>query len=230
MTMRKIIIAIDGYSSCGKSSFAKAIAAKLGYIFIDTGAMYRGVTLWAIRHGMVDGPRVDEARLAEALPAIDISFAYNEERKAGDLILCGENVEAQIRTIEVSDAVSRVSAIPAVRARMVAMQQAMGRDKGVVMDGRDIGTTVFPDAELKIFMTASVDVRAERRYKELAAKGENVTLEEVRRNVMERDRIDETRTESPLRRADDALLLDNSSMTVDEQMDWVDTILRGILE
>ncbi len=230
MTMKKIIIAIDGYSSCGKSSFAKAIAAKLGYIFIDTGAMYRGVTLWAIRHGMVDGPRVDEARLAEALPAIDISFAYNEERKAGDLILCGENVEAQIRTIEVSDAVSRVSAIPAVRARMVAMQQAMGRDKGVVMDGRDIGTTVFPDAELKIFMTASVDVRAERRYKELAAKGENVTLEEVRRNVMERDRIDETRTESPLRRADDALLLDNSSMTVDEQMDWVDTILKGILE
>lgn len=230
MTMRKIIIAIDGYSSCGKSSFAKAIAAKLGYIFIDTGAMYRGVTLWAIRHGMVDGPRVDEARLAEALPAIDISFAYNEERKAGDLILCGENVEAQIRTIEVSDAVSRVSAIPAVRARLVAMQQAMGRNKGVVMDGRDIGTTVFPDAELKIFMTASVDVRAERRYKELAAKGENVTLEEVRRNVMERDRIDETRTESPLRRADDALLLDNSSMTVDEQMDWVDTILKGILE
>ncbi len=230
MTMKKIIIAIDGYSSCGKSSFAKAIAAKLGYIFIDTGAMYRGVTLWAIRHGMVDGPRVDEARLAEALPAIDISFAYNEERKAGDLILCGENVEAQIRTIEVSDAVSCVSAIPAVRARLVAMQQAMGRDKGVVMDGRDIGTTVFPDAELKIFMTASVDVRAERRYKELAAKGENVTLEEVRRNVMERDRIDETRTESPLRRADDALLLDNSSMTVDEQMDWVDTILRGILE
>ncbi len=230
MTMKKIIIAIDGYSSCGKSSFAKAIAAKLGYIFIDTGAMYRGVTLWAKRHGMVDGPRVDEARLAEALPAIDISFAYNEERKAGDLILCGENVEAQIRTIEVSDAVSRVSAIPAVRARMVAMQQAMGRDKGVVMDGRDIGTTVFPDAELKIFMTASVDVRAERRYKELAAKGENVTLEEVRRNVMERDRIDETRTESPLRRADDALLLDNSSMTVDEQMDWVDTILKGILE
>ena len=230
MTMKKIIIAIDGYSSCGKSTFAKAIAAKLGYIFIDTGAMYRGVTLWAIRHGMVDGPRVDEARLAEALPAIDISFAYNEERKAGDLILCGENVEAQIRTIEVSDAVSRVSAIPAVRARMVAMQQAMGRDKGVVMDGRDIGTTVFPDAELKIFMTASVDVRAERRYKELAAKGENVTLEEVRRNVMERDRIDETRTESPLRRADDALLLDNSSMTVDEQMDWVDTILKGILE
>lgn len=230
MTMKKIIIAIDGYSSCGKSSFAKAIAAKLGYIFIDTGAMYRGVTLWAIRHGMVDGPRVDEARLAEALPAIDISFAYNEERKAGDLILCGENVEAQIRTIEVSDAVSRVSAIPAVRSRMVAMQQAMGRDKGVVMDGRDIGTTVFPDAELKIFMTASVDVRAERRYKELAAKGENVTLEEVRRNVMERDRIDETRTESPLRRADDALLLDNSSMTVDEQMDWVDTILKGILE
>ena len=230
MTMKKIIIAIDGYSSCGKSSFAKAIAAKLGYIFIDTGAMYRGVTLWAIRHGMVDGPRVDEARLAEALPAIDISFAYNEERKAGDLILCGENVEAQIRTIEVSDAVSRVSAIPAVRARLVAMQQAMGRDKGVVMDGRDIGTTVFPDAELKIFMTASVDVRAERRYKELAAKGENVTLEEVRRNVTERDRIDETRTESPLRRADDALLLDNSSMTVDEQMDWVDTILKGILE
>lgn len=230
MTMKKIIIAIDGYSSCGKSSFAKAIAAKLGYIFIDTGAMYRGVTLWAIRHGMVSGSFVDEARLAEALPSIDISFAYNESRKAGDLILCGENVEAQIRTIEVSDAVSRVSAIAAVRARLVAMQQAMGRDKGIVMDGRDIGTTVFPDAELKIFMTASVDVRAQRRYKELVAKGEKVTLDDVRRNVVERDRIDETRTESPLRRAADALLLDNSDMTIDEQMDWVDTILRRLLE
>ncbi|MDE6482556.1 MAG: (d)CMP kinase [Rikenellaceae bacterium] len=228
--MKKIIIAIDGYSSCGKSSFAKAIAAKLGYIFIDTGAMYRGVTLWAIRHGMVTGSHIDEARLVEALPSIDISFAYNESRKAGDLILCGENVEDRIRSIEVSDAVSRVSAIAAVRARLVAMQQAMGRGKGIVMDGRDIGTTVFPDAELKIFMTASVDVRAKRRYKELVAKGEKVTLDDVRRNVAERDRIDETRAESPLRRAADALLLDNSDMTIDEQMDWIDSILRRLLE
>jgi len=230
MTMKKIIIAIDGYSSCGKSSFAKAIAAELGYIFIDTGAMYRGVTLWAIRHGMVACGEVDEARLVEALPSIDISFAYNRERKAGDLILCGENVEPLIRTIEVSDAVSRVSAVAAVRSRLVAMQQAMGRGKGVVMDGRDIGTTVFPNAELKIFMTASVEVRAERRYKELVAKGDNVSLEEVRRNVAERDRMDETRTESPLRCAADALLLDNSHMTMAEQMDWVRGILKGLLE
>ena len=222
---KKIIIAIDGYSSCGKSSFAKAIAAKLGYIFIDTGAMYRGVTLYALRHGMVVDGRVDEAALVAALPDIEISFAYNSERKAGDLILCGENVESQIRTIEVSNLVSHVSAIGKVRERLVALQQRMGRDKGVVMDGRDIGTTVFPDAELKIFMTASVEVRADRRYKELIAGGHNVTLEEVRRNVEERDNIDINRKESPLRKADDALLLDNSDMTVKQQMEWVERII-----
>ncbi len=226
MTMKKIIIAIDGYSSCGKSSFAKAIAARMGYIFIDTGAMYRGVTLWALRHNLADGGTIDTEALCAALPSIELSFEYNDERKAGDLMLCGENVESAIRSIEVSDLVSHVSAIPQVRARLVAMQQAMGLNKGIVMDGRDIGTTVFPQAELKIFMTADADVRALRRYKELTAKGEHVSLEEVRRNVVERDRIDQTRAESPLRRADDAIILDNSDMTVSQQMEWFEKMIK----
>lgn len=226
MTMKKIIIAIDGYSSCGKSSFAKAIATRMGYIFIDTGAMYRGVTLWALRHNLADGGTIDTEALCAALPSIELSFEYNDERKAGDLMLCGENVESAIRSIEVSDLVSHVSAIPQVRARLVAMQQAMGLNKGIVMDGRDIGTTVFPQAELKIFMTADADVRALRRYKELTAKGEHVSLEEVRRNVVERDRIDQTRAESPLRRADDAIILDNSDMTVAQQMEWFEKMIK----
>ncbi|MDE7134757.1 MAG: (d)CMP kinase, partial [Rikenellaceae bacterium] len=160
--MKKIIIAIDGYSSCGKSSFAKAIAARMGYIFIDTGAMYRGVTLWTLRHALFSDGVIDTEALCAALPSIELTFEYNDQRKAGDLMLCGENVESAIRSIEVSDLVSHVSAIPQVRAHLVAMQQAMGRDKGIVMDGRDIGTTVFPHAELKIFMTADADVRALR--------------------------------------------------------------------
>lgn len=226
MTMKKIIIAIDGYSSCGKSSFAKAIAARMGYIFIDTGAMYRGVTLWTLRHGLLSDGVIDTEALCAALPSIELTFEYNDQRKAGDLMLCGENVESAIRSIEVSDLVSHVSAIPQVRAHLVAMQQAMGRDKGIVMDGRDIGTTVFPHAELKIFMTADADVRALRRYKELTAKGEHVSLEEVRRNVVERDRIDQTREESPLRRADDAIILDNSHMTVAQQMEWFEKVIK----
>ncbi len=226
MTMKKIIIAIDGYSSCGKSSFAKAIAARMGYIFIDTGAMYRGVTLWTLRHGLFSDGVIDTEALCAALPSIELTFEYNDQRKAGDLMLCGENVESAIRSIEVSDLVSHVSAIPQVRAHLVAMQQAMGRDKGIVMDGRDIGTTVFPHAELKIFMTADADVRALRRYKELTAKGEHISLEEVRRNVVERDRIDQTRDESPLRRADDAIILDNSHMTVAQQMEWFEKVIK----
>ncbi|MDE6182963.1 MAG: (d)CMP kinase [Rikenellaceae bacterium] len=224
--MKKIIIAIDGYSSCGKSSFAKAIAARMGYIFIDTGAMYRGVTLWTLRHGLFSDGVIDTEALCAALPSIELTFEYNDQRKAGDLMLCGENVESAIRSIEVSDLVSHVSAIPQVRAHLVAMQQAMGRDKGIVMDGRDIGTTVFPHAELKIFMTADADVRALRRYKELTAKGEHISLEEVRRNVVERDRIDQTRDESPLRRADDAIILDNSHMTVAQQMEWFEKVIK----
>lgn len=215
--MKKIIIAVDGYSSGGKSTFAKAVAAKLGYIFIDTGAMYRAVTLYAMRRGIADDP----VALVAALPDVHIDFRFNPQTGRSDVYLDGENVEAEIRRIDVSTRVSAVSSIPEVRAKLVAMQQEMGRAKGVVMDGRDIGTVVFPDAELKIFMTADPHVRAERRYKELIAKGERVSMEEIEKNIRERDRQDETREVSPLRRAADAVVLDNSRMTVEEQMDWI---------
>ena len=219
--MKKIVIAIDGYSSGGKSTFAKAIASRLGYIFIDTGAMYRAVTLFALRSGMIRNGEVDRKALVEALGRIRIGFRYNPEKGKSDIYLDGENVEDEIRGIEVSTWVSHVSSIAEVRALLVHLQQQMGKDKGIVMDGRDIGTVVFPDAELKIFMTASPHVRALRRYKELSGKGENVSLEEIERNIEERDRLDETQKESPLRRAKDAVLLDNSEMTVDGQMEWV---------
>ncbi len=220
--MEKIIIAIDGYSSCGKSTFAKAVAAKLGYIFIDTGAMYRAVTLYAMRGGMVE----DRERLVAALPEVRIEFRFDPAAGRSDVYLNGENVETEIRRIDVSERVSTVSSIPEVRAKLVAMQQEMGRAKGVVMDGRDIGTVVFPGAELKIFMTADPVVRAERRYRELTAKGERVSMEEIERNIRERDRQDETRVVSPLRRAADAVVLDNSQMTVAEQMAWIDRQLE----
>ena len=220
--MKKIIIAIDGYSSGGKSTFAKAVAAKLGYIFIDTGAMYRAVTLYAMRQGIADDP----AAITAALPGIRIDFRFNPQTGRSDVYLNGENVETEIRRIDVSNRVSSVSSIPEGRAKLVAMQQEMGRAKGVVMDGRDIGTVVFPDAELKIFMTADPRVRAERRYKELTAKGETVSMEEIERNIRERDRQDETREVSPLRRAADAVLLDNSRMTVEQQMEWIDEQLE----
>ena len=220
-TESKIIIAVDGFSSCGKSTFAKAIAARLGYIFIDTGAMYRAVTLYALRHGAIRSGIVDEQAVVGLLDRIDITFRVNPERGASDIYVNGDLVEGQIRTIEVSNCVSAVSAIPEVRRKLVAMQQEMGRRRGVVMDGRDIGTVVFPDAELKIFMTADPAVRARRRYDELTAKGERVTLEEIERNVRERDAADMSRAVSPLRRADDAVELDNSHMTVDEQMEWL---------
>ncbi|WP_294596656.1 (d)CMP kinase [uncultured Rikenella sp.] len=221
---KKIIIAIDGYSSCGKSTFAKAVAAKLGYIFIDTGAMYRAVTLFAMRNGLADRPEA----LAERLPEVRIDFRFDPETGRSDVYLNGENVEQEIRRIDVSSRVSAVSSIPAVRAKLVAMQQEMGRRKGVVMDGRDIGTMVFPEAELKIFMTADPHVRAERRYKELIAKGEKVSLDEIEQNIRERDHQDETRAVSPLRRAADAVVLDNSGMTVEEQMRWIDLRLAAL--
>lgn len=217
----KIIIAIDGYSSSGKSTFARRIAARLGYIFIDTGAMYRAVTLYALDNGAVVAGRVDKDRLAGMLGDIKITFKFNPERSASDVYVNGENVEGRIRSIAVSNLVSEVSSISEVREKLVALQQELGRDRGVVMDGRDIGTVVFPDAELKIFLTADPAVRAKRRYDELSAKGENVSYEEIERNVRERDRADETREISPLRRADDAVVLDNSRMTLDEQMEWV---------
>lgn len=219
-TEKKIIIAVDGFSSCGKSTFAKAIASRLGYIFIDTGAMYRAVTLYALEHGAIRSGIVDEERVKALLPDIAIAFRFNPERGASDIYVNGERVEGRIRTIEVSNCVSEVSAIPEVRCKLVSMQQEMGRRRGVVMDGRDIGTVVFPDAEMKIFMTADAGVRARRRYDELRAKGDNVSLEEIEGNVLSRDRADMSRAVSPLRRADDALMLDNSHMTVEEQMDW----------
>lgn len=218
---KKIIIAIDGFSSCGKSTFAKEIAARIGYIFIDTGAMYRAVTLYGIRNGAINNTLLDEAKLLSVLDEIDITFRFNKSRGASDLYLNGENVESAIRGIEVSNSVSDVSAVSEVRSRLVMLQQQMGCRGGIVMDGRDIGTVVFPKAELKIYMTADPKIRAERRYKELSAKGDNVSIEEIEANIRKRDMADQQRAISPLRRADDALELDNSFMSIAEQMDWV---------
>ena len=217
---QKIVIAIDGFSSCGKSTFAKAIAARLGYIFIDTGAMYRSVTLYALEQGAIVDGKVDEAAVVTLLPEVNISFKFNAERGASDVYVNGELAEGKIRSIEVSNCVSSVSSIREVREKLVAMQQQMGRERGVVMDGRDIGTVVFPDAELKIFMTAEPKVRAERRYAELTAKGDKVTMEEILENVISRDKADMERAISPLRQAEDAVVLDNSYMSVEEQMAW----------
>lgn len=217
---KKIIIAIDGFSSCGKSTFAKSIAARLGYIFIDTGAMYRAVTLYALEHGAIRSGIADEESIVALLPEIAITFRFNPQRGASDIYVNGDLVEGRIRTIEVSNCVSAVSSIREVREKLVAMQQQMGERRGVVMDGRDIGTVVFPDAELKIFMTADPRVRAERRYAELRAKGDEVSFDEVLDNVISRDEADMNRAISPLRKADDAVVLDNSRMTVGEQMEW----------
>ena len=217
---KKIIIAIDGFSSCGKSTFAKAIAARLGYIFIDTGAMYRAVTLYALEHGAIRSGMIDEEAVVKLLPEISVAFRFNPERGASDIYINGDRVEGKIRTIEVSNCVSGVSAIPIVREKLVALQQEMGRRKGVVMDGRDIGTTVFPEAEIKLFMTADPKVRAQRRYDELSAKGDEVSFEEVLENVISRDEADMSRKVSPLRQAEDAVVLDNSYMSVEEQMAW----------
>lgn len=226
----KIIIAIDGYSSCGKSTFAKAIAARLGYIFIDTGAMYRAVTLYALEHGAIHSGIVDEDAVVRLLKEIQITFRFNPERGASDIYVNGDRVEGKIRTIEVSNCVSAVSAIAEVREMLVRMQQEMGRRKGVVMDGRDIGTVVFPDAELKIFMTADPKVRAQRRYDELTAKGEQVSLAEIEENVRSRDIADQNRAISPLRKADDAVVLDNSYMSIADQMKWFDEKFGGLFE
>ncbi len=213
----KIIVAIDGYSSSGKSTMARHLASVIGYRYIDSGAMYRAVTLFAMRRGLVACDKAPDVEgIAALLPGIHIDFLVMPDG-GQHTMLDGEDVEREIRTLEVSECVSPVAAIPAVRRALVEMQRALGRDKGIVMDGRDIGTAVFPDAELKVFVDASAEKRAARRYKELIAKGENVTEEEVLANVRKRDHIDETREESPLRRAEDAIGLDNSDMTPDEQ-------------
>lgn len=226
---KKIIIAVDGFSSCGKSTFAKAIAARLGFIFIDTGAMYRAVTLYALDHGAIRSGIVEEEKVIRLLDEISIAFRFNPERGASDIYVNGDRVEGRIRTIEVSNCVSRISSIREVREKLVAMQQEMGRQRGIVMDGRDIGTVVFPDAEIKLFMTADPAVRARRRYDELRAKGDNVSLQEIEENVIARDKADMTRKISPLRQAEDAVVLDNSHMTVEQQMAWFMEHFKGII-
>lgn len=218
---KKIIIAIDGHSSSGKSTMAKDLAREIGYIYIDTGAMYRAVTLYCLRKGYIQGDTIQEEALKADLDQMDISFRYNAETGRPDTYLNGEKVEKEIRSMEVADKVSLIAALGFVRRAMVAKQQEMGKAKGIVMDGRDIGTVVFPEAELKVFVTASPEVRARRRLEELQAKGEQTTYEEVLANVKKRDYIDSTREESPLRQAPDALVLDNSEMTIPEQKKWL---------
>ena len=220
--MKKIIVAIDGHSSCGKSTMAKSLAAKIGYIYVDTGAMYRAVTLFAMRQGLFDAQgQPDAARLEALVPQIEVSFRLDPATHLPLVCLNGEVVEEAVRTLEVSSHVSAIAALPFVREALTRQQQRMGEEKGIVMDGRDIGTVVFPQAELKVFVTASAEVRAQRRYLELTAKGQSVAFEDILRNVQERDYIDSHREVAPLRQADDALVLDNSELTREEQMQWL---------
>lgn len=221
-----IIIAIDGYSSCGKSTVAKEVAKILGYTYIDSGAMYRAVTLFCLRNNLAPGGVVDLERLRSMIDSINIRFVYNPELQKHETFLNGENVEEEIRRPEVANLVSPVSIIGFVREALVKQQREMGKSKGIVMDGRDIGTVVFPEAELKIFMTASPEIRAKRRYDELIAKGVQVDTADIIKNIQDRDRIDSTREISPLRQADDAIVLDNSNMTREEQLDWVIRLAR----
>ena len=220
--MKKIVIAIDGFSSCGKSTMAKDLAREVGYIYVDTGAMYRAMTLFAMRNNVFDAEgNIDETRLKALLPDVKLTFQLNNETKLPEVCLNGENVERYIRTLEVSQHVSPIAALPFVREKLVEQQQAMGNEKGIVMDGRDIGTVVFPNAELKIFVTASAEIRAQRRFKELEAKGMPADFDEILQNVEQRDYIDTHRETSPLRQADDALVLDNSHLTIAEQKAWL---------
>lgn len=217
--MSGIIIAIDGHSSTGKSTLAKELAKFLGYRFIDTGAMYRAVALFALQNGLVNSGKVDKKALIDRLPQIDLRFVFNPQSQASEMHLNGENVETAIRQPRVSEVVSLVAVIPEVRKKLVAQQHEMGKEKNLVMDGRDIGTVVFPQAELKIFMTAPADIRAKRRYEELKKKGEDVSYQDVYENVLERDHIDSSRSQSPLKKAPDARVLDNGHLKRDEQFE-----------
>ena len=220
--MQKITIAIDGYSSCGKSTLAKALAHKLGYHYIDTGAMYRAVTWYALQHQLIDhNHQVHSNDLISALPNLEISFELNPATHHSDVLLNGQNIEREIRTMKVSDHVSKVSAIREVREKMVSMQRKMGKSKGVIMDGRDIGTHVFPKAELKLFMTADPDVRAKRRQDEFSSKGQYFSIEEVKHSLLQRDHEDINRKESPLIKAEDAVVIDNSDLSREEQLEFV---------
>ncbi|WP_320110730.1 (d)CMP kinase [Draconibacterium orientale] len=230
MNDKKIIIAIDGHSSCGKSTMAKSLAKRLGYVYIDTGAMYRVVTLVALRKGWIENKIPDTQKIINGLKDIKITFKWDEEAGKNTTFLNGENVEDEIRQLEVSENVSPISTIAEVRHEMVRQQRENGKNKGIVMDGRDIGTVVFPDAELKIFMTASPEIRAQRRYLELTEKGDKVNFEEILANVEGRDKIDSTRAVSPLKQADDALILDNSELTREQQLDWAVKKVKEITE
>lgn len=228
--MGKIIIAIDGYSSTGKSTIAKELASALNYLYVDTGAMYRAITLFALENQCIDNENIDHNKLVELLPKAKLKFQLNKELGYSEMFLNGKNVEQEIRSMRVSKQVSKISVIPEVRAKLVSMQRKMGTKKGIVMDGRDIGTVVFPDAEFKIFMTASPDIRASRRYKELISKGEKVTYEEVLKNVRERDYIDSNRAASPLLKAEDAIVFDNSDMGLMEQFERIHYYALQVIE
>lgn len=226
--MGKITIAIDGHSSCGKSTIARALAARLNYTYVDTGAMYRSVTLFSLRNGAIKGEVIDEAKIQSLLPKIKIHFEYNHQHKHSETMLNDENVEKEIREMEVARCVSKVAAIKEVRTAMVKLQREMGRSKGVVMDGRDIGTNVFPNAELKIFMTADPDVRTQRRVDEMHSKGQHVSFEEVKKNLLKRDYEDSHRKENPLTKAPDAIVLDNSELNKEEQLEFVLKLIRDL--
>lgn len=226
--MDKITIAIDGYSSCGKSTIAKALASELGYKYVDTGAMYRAVTLYCIRKGWIKKGKVNTEKLLANLNKIHVFFRYNPEIKSSETYLNNENIEKEIRKMEVSEYVSQVSAIKEVRRKLVALQQEMGKDKGVIMDGRDIGTVVFPDADLKIFMLADPEVRAYRRYDEFTSKGIKVTLDEVKQNLSQRDYDDTHRKDNPLKQADDAIVLDNTDLNKQQQLDFVLKLIKDL--
>ncbi len=219
--MKKITIAIDGFSSTGKSTIAKQLAKQLGYVYVDTGAMYRAVTLYSLNKGYVGVKETNIKAIVKSLPEINMEFKFSKEAGFAEMYLNGENIEKEIRTLRVSNFVSQVSVIPEVRHKLVQLQKEMGKNKGIVMDGRDIGTVVFPEAELKLFMTASAEQRAMRRYKELLAKGENVTYDQVLKNIQNRDYIDSHRKTSPLKKAEDAIEFDNSDMSLTEQFDRI---------
>ncbi|MEL0456543.1 (d)CMP kinase [Flavobacteriaceae bacterium SZ-1-7] len=228
--MNKITIAIDGFSSTGKSTVAKQLAKYLGYVYVDTGAMYRAVTLYAMQHGLINNDDFNVEALIYQLPQVNISFKFNENLGFAEVYLNGVNVEKEIRTMEVSGFVSKVAAISEVRQKLVEQQQKLGEDKGIVMDGRDIGTVVFPNAELKLFMTASPETRAKRRYDELIGRGDKVVFEDVLKNVKERDYIDSNREDSPLVKAEDAIVIDNSNMTLEEQFEKILNFVKMTIE
>ena len=227
--MKKITIALDGFSSTGKSTLAKQIAKQLGYVYVDTGAMYRAVTLYAMQNNWVNNNELLLSNLLNALPNIHLKFIFNPDLGFAEMYLNGINVENEIRTLDVSNQVSKIAAISEVRAKLVEQQKEMGKDKGIVMDGRDIGTVVFPDADLKLFMTADAQTRAERRYNELIAKGDTVNFDEVLKNVVDRDLIDSTREDSPLVKAADAIEIDNSKLSKDEQFHKVMNLIHSIV-